>query len=345
MRLCAAPMLPCPRICPMKLVSSPWRMPCSSMGSGSPVLAVNALSTALDGITPCLSPVLPDSRLRRCCWFLRRHGSISSSKFEQDLSAAIRFQRLRERFLERVEWVDLLHCGPQRSLSDEVAQLLVHLPDLCTRRIAYPIDQPEAVEAETTVDELAGRHGRKLPTEEGVDDNRAASFERLGQLAHGSSAHRIEDETQFLPVESLFNLLVEVVALENHAVTSPLPHLVDRFVPADDMQRLDACALRERDDVLPHGRVGGGLADPVTGHQRNVSVEQERGRRRVDPEHGELQGVGVVTHRHDVAHRDDHRVRPCPLLVGRKHQDALPLQSPIDLRAHLGDAANTRRAY
>ena len=133
--------------------------------------------------------------------------------------------------------------------------------------------------------------------------------------------------------------------MENNAVTSPLPHLFDSFLPADDIQRLDACELRERDDVLPHGRVGGGLADPVAGPQRNVAVEQEIGRRRVDPEHGELQGVCVVTHRHDVAHRDDHLVGPCPLLVGRKNQDALTLQSPIDLRAHLGDAANTLRAY
>src|SRR5881396_832219 len=60
---------------------------------------------------------------------------------EQDLAAALRLQRLRERFLERVEWVDLLHGGPERSLSDEVAQLLVHLPDLCARCSAYPIDQ------------------------------------------------------------------------------------------------------------------------------------------------------------------------------------------------------------
>src|SRR6266849_4383825 len=211
MRLFAAPMLPCPRICPMQRGSRPWRMPCRSMGAGSPVLAVNALSTALDGITPCLAPVLPDSRLRRCCWCLRRHGSLRSPTCEQDLSAAIRFQRLRERFLERVEWVDLLHGGPERSFSDEVAQLLVHLPDLCARRMAYPMDQPESVETETTGDELAGRHGWELPTEEGVDDHRAARFERLGQLAHGSSTHHIEDETQLLPVKSLFNLLVEVV--------------------------------------------------------------------------------------------------------------------------------------
>src|SRR6266853_3266160 len=265
----------------MKLVSSPWRMPCSSMGSGSPVLAVNALSTALDGITPCLAPVLPESRLRRCCWCLPRHGSLRSPTCEQDLAAALRLQRLRERFLERVEWVDLLHGGPERSLSDEVAQLLVHLLDLGARRRAYPIDQPEAVEAETTVDKLSGRHGRELPSEEGIEDNRAARFERLGQFAHGRAAHRIEDETQLLPVERLCNLLVEGVALEHNAVPSPLPHLVDRVVPADDIQRLDPCALRERDEVLPHGRVGGGLADPVTGPQRHVAVEQERGRRRV----------------------------------------------------------------
>src|SRR6266446_5566334 len=273
MRLCAAPMLPCPRICPMQRGSRPWRMPCRSMGAGSPVLAVNALSTALDGITPYLAPVLLESRLRRCCWCLRRHGSLRSPTCEQDLAAAMRLQRLRERFLERVEWVDLLHGGPERSLSDEVAQLLVHLPDLCARCRAYPIDQPEAVETETTVDELARRHGRELPTAEGVDDNRAARFERLGQLAHGRAAHRIEDETQLLPVERLCNFLVESVALEDNAVTSPLPHLVDRVVPADDMQRLDACALRERDELFPPEAAGERLRQQLLGPDPQVVVE------------------------------------------------------------------------
>src|SRR5712691_8782591 len=134
MRLCAAPMLPCPRICPMQRGSRPWRMPCRSMGAGSPVLAVHAWPTALDGRTPWLAPILPESRLRRCCWCLRRHGSLRSPTCEQDLAAALRLQRLRERFLECVEWVDLLHGGPERSLSDEVAQLLVHLPDFCARK-------------------------------------------------------------------------------------------------------------------------------------------------------------------------------------------------------------------
>src|SRR5207249_11130740 len=53
------------------------------------------------------------------------------TKFEQDLSAAIRFQRLLERFLELLERVDMLHCGGERSISHEVAQLLVNILDLC----------------------------------------------------------------------------------------------------------------------------------------------------------------------------------------------------------------------
>jgi hypothetical protein len=43
------------------------------------------------------------------------------TKFEQNLSAAIRFQRLLECFLELVERVDMLHCGGERSISYEVA--------------------------------------------------------------------------------------------------------------------------------------------------------------------------------------------------------------------------------
>ena len=46
----------------MELVYSLWQMPCISMSSGSPVLTVNALSTKLDGITPCISPVLSESQ-------------------------------------------------------------------------------------------------------------------------------------------------------------------------------------------------------------------------------------------------------------------------------------------
>src|SRR6266702_5769000 len=70
------------------------------------------------------------------------------AKLEQDLSAAIRFQRLLERFLELVERVDMLHCGGERSISYEVAQLLVNLLDLRARRVAYPVDEPESVETQ-----------------------------------------------------------------------------------------------------------------------------------------------------------------------------------------------------
>src|SRR5216684_2080697 len=131
-----------------------------------------------------------------------------SLELEQDLSAAIRFQGLLERFLELIERVHMLHCGGERSISYEVSQLLVNLFDLCARRVAYPIDEPESVEAKTTVDELFGRHGWELPTLKAVDDNRAARFKRFGQLAHGCSAHRIEDEAEFLAVESLLDIFV-----------------------------------------------------------------------------------------------------------------------------------------
>src|SRR2546422_9871787 len=97
--------------------------------------------------------------------------------------------------------------------------------------------------------------------------------------------------------------------------------------------------------VLPHGRVGCGLTDPVAAHQGNVSFQQEVGRSRVDPYHRELQGICLVAHRHDVAHWDDNLVCPSALLVGRDNQDSLTLQSNINLRSNLCDSANTLRAY
>jgi hypothetical protein len=54
---------------------------------------------------------------------------------------------LLERFLELLERVHMLHGGGERSISYEAAQLLVNLLDLCARRLAYPIDEPESVEA------------------------------------------------------------------------------------------------------------------------------------------------------------------------------------------------------
>src|SRR5579862_5434835 len=87
-----------------------------------------------------------------------------SLKLEQNLAAAIRFQGLLERFLEQVERVHMLHRGGERSISHEISQLLINLFDLCSRRVAYPIDEPESVEVKTPVDELFGRHSRELPT-------------------------------------------------------------------------------------------------------------------------------------------------------------------------------------
>src|SRR6266478_6952492 len=138
----------------------------------------------------------------------RRGRRSLGAKLEQDLTAAIRFQGLLERFLELVERVHMLYCGGEQSISYEVSQLLVNLFDLCARRVAYPIDEPESVEAKTTVDELFGRHSWELPTLKGVHDNRAARLKRFGQLTHGSSTHDIEDEAKFLSVESLLNILV-----------------------------------------------------------------------------------------------------------------------------------------
>ena len=112
-----------------------------------------------------------------------------------------------ERFLKLVERVHPRHCGGKRSIGYEVSQLLVNLFDLCAGSVAYPIDEPESVEAKTTVDELLGRHGWDLPTLHTVNDNRAARLKRFRQLSHRSSAQRIEHEAKFLPAESLLNIL------------------------------------------------------------------------------------------------------------------------------------------
>src|SRR6266404_5630742 len=211
--------------------------------------------------------------------------SIRGPKLEQNLSAAIRSQRLLERFLELLKRVDMLDCGGERSISYELAQLLVNLLDLCSGRVAYPVDEPESVEAKITIDYVSGRDRWELPAVHGEDDNRAAHLKRLGQVSDRSSPQDIEDETKFLPVESSFNILLQVVALQDYAVTSPMPHLFGSFFPADNIQRLDSGELGERNDVLPHRRVGRGLTDPVAGHQGNVSVQQEIGGNRVNPYH------------------------------------------------------------
>src|SRR3981081_1904471 len=146
----------------------------------------------------------------------------------------------------------MLHCGGERSIRYEVSQLLVNLLDLGARRVANPIDEPESVEAKTTVDELCGRNSWELPPLQGVDDNRASRFKRFGQLAHGSPSHHVEDEAEFLPVESLLNILVQVVALEDYAVASPLPHLFGSIFPRAAIKRLDPFKLHAPSEGRTH---------------------------------------------------------------------------------------------
>src|SRR6266850_1621101 len=68
-----------------------------------------------------------------------------------------------ERFLELLERIHMLDCGGERSISYQVAQLLVNLLDFCAGCVAYPIDEPESMQAETTVDKVFGRNGREMP--------------------------------------------------------------------------------------------------------------------------------------------------------------------------------------
>src|SRR5579862_6721209 len=120
----------------------------------------------------------------------RARGSVGA-KLEQDLAAAIRSQRSLDRVFELVERVDMLHGGRERSTGYEVAQLLVNLLDLCAGRVANPINEPESMEAEITIDEVFGRDRRELPAQKGVHDDRPARLERPGQRTHGRSTHHV----------------------------------------------------------------------------------------------------------------------------------------------------------
>src|SRR6185503_171004 len=155
------------------------------------------------------------------------------------------------------------------------AQLPVNFLDLCARCVAYPIDQPESMQTKAMVNEVFGGNGREMPALKGVNNNRAAGLERLGQFPDGSSTYCIENETKRLPVESPLDVLLQVVALVDYTVASKLADLFGRLFPADDVQRFDSCELRQLNDVLSHGGIGCRLTDPVTGHQRSISAEQE----------------------------------------------------------------------
>src|SRR5579872_4607321 len=180
---------------------------------------------------------------------------VAAAKFEQYFSVSIRFQRMLECFLELLERIHVLDCDGERSISHQVAQLLVNLLDFRARRIANPIDEPESMQAKTTVDKVFGRKGREAPALKGVNNNRSASLERLGQFPDGSSAHRVEDETKLLAIESPLDVLLQVVALVDDTVASKPEDLFGGLFPADHVQRFDSCKLRQLDNVLSHGRV------------------------------------------------------------------------------------------
>jgi len=57
-----------------------------------------------------------------------------------------------ERLLELLERIHLLDCGGERSISYEITQFLVNLLDFCAGCVAYPIDEPESVQAKTAVE-------------------------------------------------------------------------------------------------------------------------------------------------------------------------------------------------
>ena len=131
-----------------------------------------------------------------------------------------------ERFLELLERIHVLDCGGERSISYQVAQFLVNLLDFCAGCVAYPIDEPESMQTKTTVDKVFGGNGREMPALKGVNNNRAAVLEHPGQFPDGSSAYRIEDETKLLPVESLLDVLLQVVALVDYTIASKLADLM-----------------------------------------------------------------------------------------------------------------------
>src|SRR5712671_856948 len=179
-------------------------------------------------------------------------SDLTDAKFEQYFSVSTRSQRMLERFLELLERIHVLDCGGERSISYQVAQLLVNLLDFCAGCVAYPIDEPESMQVETTVDKVFGRNGREMPALKGVNNNRAAGLERLGQFPDGSSTYCIENETKRLPVESPLDVLLQVVAFVDYTVASKLADLFGRLFPADDVQRFDSCELRQLNDILSH---------------------------------------------------------------------------------------------
>src|SRR5439155_4246267 len=131
------------------------------------------------------------------------------------------------------------------------------------------------MQTKTTVDKVFGRKGREMPALKGVNNNRAAVLERLGQFPDGSSAYRIEDETKLLPVESLLDILLQVVALVDYTIASKLADLLDGlFERASDNQVVgEKCRIGQVPEG--HGQVdekGGGSFEFSTSVQRGTHL-------------------------------------------------------------------------
>jgi hypothetical protein len=101
------------------------------------------------------------------------------------------------------------------------------------------------------------------------------------------------------------------------------------------MLRVDPGPPGQRDHVLADRGVAQVLPDPVARLQRDVAVEQDVRGRRVDRQHGQLGGVGVVVHDDRVPGRDDDPVGPGALLVGGQDDHPSPDQALVRVRAGL----------
>src|ERR1700730_2162629 len=86
----------------------------------------------------------------------------------------------------------------QRAIADQTCQLPVHRLNFLARRLAYPVNEPEPMQAKAAIEEVSRGDGRKLPTLHGVADNWAASLERLGERRHNASAYVVENEAELL---------------------------------------------------------------------------------------------------------------------------------------------------
>src|SRR5258708_32623692 len=90
--------------------------------------------------------------------------------------------------------------GVQRAITYQTCQLLIHRLNFLARRLAYPVDEPEPMQAKAAIEEVSRRDGRKLPTLHGVADNWAAILERLGERRHNAYADGVENEGDVLPL-------------------------------------------------------------------------------------------------------------------------------------------------